>query len=630
MTVGISYFVTALCLAMSSYHIVVAYVGTPIAEIHYPLHLLFVLLIVFWTSNIPEEYFKKLIFLLWNTILTIIVVLSCLYLSVYADYIQQRIMFISPLTITEILLSIGLIVAIFEAARRTVGMVLSVVVGVFLLYAIFGFHLPYPFWHRGYGFQYILETTYLTQDGLWGTPIAVTANYVFLFILFGSFLVAFGAIGFFKLIATRLTSGMTGGAAKSSVCSSALMGTLTGSSAANVVVTGSFTIPTMKAAGYRPHFAGAVEAVSSSGGQFMPPIMGSAAFVMMEFIGVPYATIMGAAIIPAILYFAAVFCMVDLEARRLGLRHVAGDETGQILRLLASYTYLVLPIFVLIWLLVDGATPTRSAFWAIIAVIFAYAAFVRPAPKVFAKACIEAMTQAPKLVGPVVVACACGGIIIGLITMTGLGLRMSSIVLTLAQDSLLLLLGLTMIAGVILGMGMPTTGAYIILAVLLAPGMIEFGVAPLAAHMFIMYCAGVSAITPPVALASFAAAGLAGSNPWRTSITAFRLGLASFIIPFMFVYGPPLLGYGSFIEISWSTLTALIGIGSLSIALIGWLFHPLSVINRLLFFAGSLCLIQPGLAIDAIGLAIILGAYLLSKAATGPASEIQAPEVKNK
>lgn len=630
MTVGISYFVTALCLAMSSYHIVVAYVGTPIAEIHYPLHLLFVLLIVFWTSNIPESFGKKLLFLCWNVFLSITVISSCLYLSLNSNYIQQRIMFISALTSTEIILSIGLIIAVFEAARRTVGMVLSIVVGAFLLYAVFGFYLPYPFWHRGYGFQYILETTYLTQDGLWGAPIAVTANYVFLFILFGSFLVAFGAVGFFKLIATRLTAGMTGGAAKSSVCSSALMGTLTGSSAANVVVTGSFTIPTMKAAGYRPHFAGAVEAVSSSGGQFMPPIMGSAAFIMMEFIGVPYATIMGAAIIPAILYFAAVFCMVDLEARRLGLHHDGSNEDGPIFKLLASYTYLVLPIFVLIWLLVEGATPTRSAFWAIVAVIFAYAAFVRPAPKTFVEACFQAMTQAPKLVGPVVVACACGGIIIGLITMTGLGLRMSSIVLTLAQDSLLLLLGLTMIAGVVLGMGMPTSGAYIILAVLLAPGMIEFGVTPLAAHMFIMYCAGVSAITPPVALASFAAAGLAGANPWKTSITAFRLGLASFIIPYMFVYGPPLLGYGSILEIGWSSLTALVGIGSLSIALIGWLFHPLSAINRLLFFAGSLCLIQPGLAIDAAGLAIILCAYLLSRTAIGSVSKAQNPEVKIK
>ena len=597
--------IVAVTLFTSAYHLWAGWFGEPIAEIHRPTHLGLVLIVLFWVTPAPPWRWRFL-WPLWNLVLSVTVVGACGYLALNAAQIQMRMIYVEPLTAAQIAGAVGLILAILEAARRTVGWVLVVLVVVFLAYAVLGNLLPSPLWHRGYSIDNILETAFLTQDGIWGTPVAVTASYIFLFVLFGSFLLASGAGAFFTELARALTGRATGGAAKTAVASSAFMGMLSGSSAANVVTTGSFTIPAMIRAGYRKDFAAGVEAVASAGGQFTPPIMGAAAFIMMEFVGVSYLTIIKAAIIPALLYFTAVLVMVDLEARRHGVgRALHLEAIPSVWAILRRQGYLLLSVVAMMYALSQGYTPTTAGLWAILSLLALVVAFDGHNRRRFFAICLEAMDHAPRLIGPVSTACAVGGIIIGVITLTGLGLRMSTIVLAVAGDSLLVLLVFTMIVGVILGMGMPTSGAYIILAALLAPGLTKFGVPVLAAHMFVMYAACTSAITPPVAIASYAAAAVANSNPWRTSLIAFKLGLSSFIIPYMFVYGPALLGIGGPLEVARAYATATIGVCTLSVALIGWLFVPLALPIRAFFFGAALLLIKPGPISDIVGLGLV-------------------------
>jgi TRAP transporter 4TM/12TM fusion protein len=446
---------------------------------------------------------------------------------------------------------------------------------------------------------------------------------VFLFVLFGAFLVASGAGVFFTDLAPSLTGKFTGGAAKTAVVSSALMGSLSGSSAGNVVVTGSFTIRAMRKAGFPGRFSAGVEAVASSGGQFMPPVMGSAAFIMAEFIGIPYIEIAQAAIIPAILYFISVLAMVHFEARRLGLKPEGGSESA--LRVIKQRGYLLLSVVVMLATLSSGYSPSLAALYALGTLVVTQLLFEPAMRSEFVGNCLKAMDEAPRIIGQITIASAIGGIIVGVVTQTGLGLRMSSIVLDFSQGYLPLLLVLTMLCGIILGMGMPTPAAYIILAVLLAPGLVEVGVPLLAAHLFVMYCAGISAITPPVALASYAAAAIANADPWKTSLTALRLGLASFIIPYMFVFGPAILGIGDTSQMIFDSLAALVGVLALAAALIGWFLIVLNSLIRLALLSGAILLIMPGLTGDITGAILIVGAvaYCWNKARQTEAQNIQ-------
>jgi TRAP transporter 4TM/12TM fusion protein len=445
---------------------------------------------------------------------------------------------------------------------------------------------------------------------------------------------------------------------------------LTGSSAANVVTTGSFTIPAMREAGYRGHFAAGVEACASCGGQLTPPIMGSAAFIMMEFIGVSYVEVMRVSIIPAFVYFLACFAMVDLEARRTGLRPMPSADLPRVTDVLRRRGYLLLAVFALLYYLFEGYTPSTAAFWAITylaclvvmfdeetrrwwnylivfpagAVLFGlyYGTIINGVSGGLAIAAVvplvidhrirvrivkvvwEAMVEAPKLIAPVTVACAVGGIIVGSITLTGLGERMSIIVLKLGGGYLLLTLFFTMIMAVFLGMGMPTSGAYIVLATLLVPALLQMlqpsyevmlGVGPgeaqtiamISAHMFIIYCASKSSLTPPVAIASYAAAAVANTDPWKTSMTAFRIGLPIFIIPYMFVYGPQLLWYGDPLGIVWATVTACVGVWIMSVGCIGWLLVPIGWVGRVIALGASLSLMFAEWRSDVVGFALLAG-----------------------
>lgn len=603
---------TTVAVAMSAYHLWTGFFGAPIGEVHFPLHLLLALAVLFLAR--PAGQPLAVAPLLWDTVLIALVAAATGYLFVNAEAITARMLFVDPLTATELALGIGLLVAVLEAARRTVGWVLVSVLLAFIAYALFGSVLPGALWHRGYSPAAVIEYGYLTTEGVFGVPVAVMANYVFHFVLFGALLAASGAGDFFTGLARALTAGTTGGPAKTAVVASTFMGMLSGSSAANVVTTGAFTIPAMRRSGYTKEFAAGVEAVASSGGQITPPIMGAAAFIMMEFTGSSYATIMGISAIPAALYALAVFIMVDLEARRLGLAETRDTEAPGLLSVLARQGYLLLAIVVMVGLLVDGWTPTTAAVWAIATLVVLLAALDARNRRRILAVCWTAMADAPKLVAPVTVACAVGGILVGIIGQTGLGLRLSGLILDIAGGRTIVLLILTTIAGIVLGMGMPTSGAYIIMAALLAPGLVQGGIGLLAAHMFIMWVASKSSITPPVAIASYAAAAVAGSDPWRTSWIAFRLGLSIFIIPYMFVFGPQLLGLGGAVEVALAAVTASVGIFALSVAIIGWLFVPLALPARVLFGLAALLLIRPGALTDLAGIALVLALGLRSRA----------------
>ena len=599
--------VALIALAMSAYQLFTGAFGPPVSEVHAPLHLAFALSILFLgrTEMLAMDGWRRIGARAYDVAVTAVMVLSTLYLVLNAEYIATRMLYVTPLTGVEMAMSAAMLFVILDAARRTVGWALVGVAVFFLLYALFGNYLPGLLWHRGYSLNAIFEYSFFTPEGVFGVPVSVMANYVFHFVFFGALLVASGAGDFFSDMANALTRRMVGGPAKASVVSSAFMGMLSGSASANVVTTGSFTIPAMKNAGYKPTFAAGVEAVASSGGQIAPPILGTAAFIMMEFVGVPYSTIIGISIIPAILYFLGIFVMVDLEARRLGLGVGTTLRTPPILQSLRRQGYLIGSVVVMLAILLDGWTPTMAAMGAIASLLVLLVVFDKAQRWRVLHVLRDAAIAAPKLVGPVTVACAVGGLLVGLIGLTGLGLRLSGLILAVAGDQLYLILALTMVMGVILGMGMPTSGAYIILAALLAPGLVDAGVDILAAHMFLIFSAAKSSITPPVAIASYAAAAIAGSDPWRTSLTAFRLGLSVFIIPFMFAYGPALLGLDTPLNVGLALATASIGIFALSVACIGWLARPLGWPLRAAFFVASILMISTSGLTDIAGIAIL-------------------------
>lgn len=597
--------------AMSFYHLAVAFFGPPVTEAHRPTHFLLGCAIVFCLGSMtrrPRGWIASFV----DLVLLCFILVPSLYLIINADTISDRMVYVDPLTLIELILGPLVIIATLEATRRLLGWPIVIIAALFLIYTQLGPHLPYPFWHRGYSPEQVIEQMYLTLDGLWGTPIGASSNYIFLFVLFGALLVASGAGAFFSEFANAIAGRYVGGPAKTAVISSALMSTLSGSSTANVVTTGSFTIPAMKRYGYKPEFAGGIEALASTGGLITPPIMGAAAFIMADFLGVAYTEIMLAAAIPALLYFTAIFIAVDLEARRLSLRGGASEERN-VLRTVWKGLHMVVPLGLIVWFLIEGYTPSTAAFWAIVAFVAAMPLMARKRPLELLRVIWSACLDAPRMMAPIVVACAVGGLIAGIISLTGLGVRITSIIATVAGDSTSLFLALTMLVSIVLGMGMPTSAVYIILAAILAPGLIGLGFPPIAAHMFIFFGAVMSNITPPLAMASFAAAAVAGSNPWKTSITAVRLGIGVFIVPFIFSYAPVLLGQGDFASVLYATMTAVMGIAGLSIASIGWLGRPLPLLIRLLFVSAAVSLIVPGTVSDLFGAVLILicGGFIL-------------------
>ncbi|MGW8267312.1 MAG: TRAP transporter permease [Longimicrobiales bacterium] len=492
------------------------------------------------------------------------------------------------------------LVVVLELARRATGWGLVLVALAALIYAVTGPFLPGILAHRGYGFSRLMEHLYLSTEGVWGVPLGVSADFVYLFVLFGSLLDMAGGGSLLIGLADRVAGGTRGGPAKTAAVASAFMGSLSGSAVANVVTTGTFTIPLMRRSGFKPFFAGAIEAAASTGGQLMPPIMGAGAFILATWTNIPYTRVAVAAIIPALLYYTALLMAIHFRAGRMGLQGVALEEKEPVLGRL----HLLLPLAFIVFLLAMGRSPMRAAFWGVVSAVGVslLSKKTRPGPRRIEEALLATGSGAVQ----VAAACAAAGVVVGVASLTGIGLRMSELIISVSQGNLLLALLLTAVGSVVLGMGLPTTAAYVVLAALGAPALIELGVPMLAAHLFIFYFGCISNVTPPVSLAAYAAAGIAGSPPLRTAWTAMILASAGFFVPFMFVYAPPLLLQGSVLEIGLVAGTGIGGVTALAAAAMGFLRRNLLVWERLALLSAAVALIFPGLASDGYGLLILV------------------------
>ncbi len=492
---------------------------------------------------------------------------------------------------------------ILELTRRVAGIPLVVIALCAVAYAFLGPWLPGFLEHRGYDALRFF-TYMITDNGVLGPTTAVSSTYIILFIVFAAFLQTSKVGEYFVNFSFAVAGRARGGPAKVSVFASGLMGMINGTSAGNVVSTGSITIPLMKQVGYRPQSAGAIEAAASTGGQIMPPIMGAGAFIMAEITGIPYTELVVAALIPAVLYFASIYFMVDFEASRTGMRGMRADELPHLPDLLRQ-VYLFVPIIILIGALFMGYSVIRAGALSILAA--AVVSWLTP-HRMGPRQIYEALGEGGRMSIQIIVVCACAGLIVGVISLTGVGARFSALLFDLAQQSKLLALIFAMLIAVILGMGMPTTAAYAVAASVVAPGLIQIGIEPLVAHFFVFYFAVVSAITPPVALAAYAGAAIAGSDPIRTSVASFKVGLAAFIVPFMFFYSPGLLMEGPWHEILRNIATGLVGVYLLAAAVQGWFLGPAGVVSRLLLLTASICMISGDWQTDlaGIGLAIVL------------------------
>ena len=493
---------------------------------------------------------------------------------------------------------VGLIL-ILELTRRVAGLALVVIAGVFIAYAFLGPYLPGILQHRGYNAWRAFSYIY-TERGVLGPTTAVSSTYIILFIIFAAFLQASKVGDYFVNFAFAAAGHARGGPAKVAVFASGLMGMINGTSAGNVVATGSLTIPLMKKVGYKPQTAAAVEAAASTGGQIMPPIMGAGAFIMAEVTGIPYTDIAVAAIIPAVLYFTSVYFMVDFEARKLGMSGLPRDQLPEFSKL-ARQAFLFLPIVILIGALFAGYSVIRAGAYAIASA--AVVSWLTPhamGPLAIARA----FALSSRMAVQIIAVCASAGVIVGVIALTGVGARFSSVLLNIAEANQLLALFFAMAIAIILGMGMPTTAAYAVAASVVAPGLVQLGIQPLIAHFFVFFFAVISAITPPVALAAYAGAAIAGSEPMRTSVESFKMGLSAFIVPFMFFYSPGLLLQGDWLTALHNSATACVGVYLLSAAVVGWFGGRAGAALRIALLVAALLMIAGGLLTDVAGLAL--------------------------
>lgn len=499
---------------------------------------------------------------------------------------------------TEMIFGIIGILVTLEACRRSVGFPIVIVASVFIIYAMTQRTLLLNVYNLFY-----------TTEGVIGTPIRACSTFIVLFVMFGSFLGKTGITDFFIELANSIAGSSDGGPAKVAVISSALCGMVSGSSVGNTVTTGAITIPMMKRTGYKPEFAGAVEAAASTGGQIMPPIMGAAAFLMAEFVGVPYFDVVKAAVIPAMLYYIGVWLGVHYEAKKFGLKGTPRDQLPKFKELFLEKGHLAIPLIVIVYLLVSGYTPMRAALAAIVLTIVC--ACLRKSTRIGFKQIVQGLIDGSKGVLGVLIACATAGIIIGVVTKTGVGLKIATALLDLAGGNLLPAMFFTMITSLILGMGVPTTANYVITSTIAAPALVQMNVPVLAAHMFAFYFGIVADVTPPVALAAYAGAGIAGANPMRTGVIAAKLAIAAFIVPYIFVLAPELLMINATpFTICYSAFTAIVGMWGASMAMIGFCNNLLNIPQRILFLVGGICMIIPGVFTDGIGVALVAVAYV--------------------
>jgi TRAP transporter 4TM/12TM fusion protein len=588
--------ITALAVAMSVFHLWVAFVGPPNAYVMRGLHLAFALVLGFLIMPARPRADGRLMW--WDALLVLAAAAASLYPSLNLTYIENRMYYVDDPLVADYIFGGALILIILEATRRATGWALPITALVFLAYGV-------TVGQQSVGIM--LDQLYLTTEGIFGIPLYVSATYVMLFILFGAFVERSGAGKLFMDFALALAGHTSGGPAKVAVITSSLFGTVSGSAVANVMTTGTFTIPLMMRTGYRPAFAGAVEAVASTGGQLMPPIMGAAAFVMAEFLGVSYLKVAVFALLPALLYYVAVFMAVHFEAKRIGLKGLPRADLPRLKQVMSERGHLFLPLVVIIAVLLTGRSAAFSALCGIASVIPTTWLRASTRRTFTLAAIVDALESGARNTLVVALACACAGIVIGTITLTGLGLTFTGVVLALSQSSLVLALFLTMLAGIVLGMGLPTTPAYIVQVALLVPALVKLGVQVEAAHLFVLYFAVLSAITPPVAMAVYAANGISRATLVETSWDAVKLGLTGYIIPFMFVFAPSLLLIGPAGEVALAVVTATVGVMCLAGGLHQYFFLGTARWwERVLLIAAALVLIKPGWQTDLAGIVLIV------------------------
>ncbi len=587
--------VMLLSLAFTTYHLYCALFGVPEPIYFRGVHLMFALVLTFliYTGFKVQKDAAPGVF---DWLFVVGSVASIGYMFVEYEYFISRFATVDDLKPMDWFLGLTLVFLVLEAARRVLGAALSITALFFIAYALLFTSLE-P--------QIMLDQVYMTLDGILGIPISVCATYIVLFIIFGAFVEKTGTGQLFMDFGMALAGAKPGGPAKVAVITSGMFGTISGSAVSNVMTTGVFTIPLMKRIGYRPAFAGAVEAVASTGGQIMPPIMGAAAFVMAEYLAVSYLTVAAYAIIPAFLYYLAVYAAVHFEARRTGMKGLPKPDLPQMGKVLRDRGHQFIPLFVITGVLLYGYSAPYAAMCGI-ASVFPVAAmrkttrhYVRP------RILLEALVLAAKDTLTIATACAVAGIVIGVILLSGVAIEFTSFVVNLSQSNLVLALILTAIAGIILGMGLPTTPAYIIQVALLVPAVIKLGVRPEAAHLFVFYYSCLSTITPPVALAVFAAKSISGGNLGETSWAAVKLGATGYIVPFMCVFGPSLMLIGPWQDILLSCITAPIGVVCLAAGLHGYLLRSTTWWETIMLLAAAMVLISPGLLTDAIGLGLV-------------------------
>ncbi|WP_294557636.1 TRAP transporter permease [uncultured Mailhella sp.] len=526
------------------------------------------------------------------------------YIIMENDYIMDRLRYVDPLTDMDWFMGVSCVLLVLEITRRTAGLPLVIVSVVFILYAFFGQYLPGGLRHNGIYTPDLLEQLFLTTDGIYGVPLAAAAGMIYAFVMFGAFLEKANMSSLFMDLACLLTRRSQGGPAKVAIFASALFGTISGSAPANVYGTGTFTIPLMKRVGYAPAFAGAVEAVASTGGQMMPPIMGAAAFIMADLIGVSYLEIAKAALLPSLLYYLALLAMIHFEAVNKNIGRLPEEQIPSTRSVMIRMYYL-LPLVVLVAVMLMGRSVVSCALIGIVTILVL--SVFRDETRFNLKRLAGALEQAARNALMISSCCACAGIVVAVIALTGVGYKFINFVTMLAGDSLLLLMICLMITSMILGMGVPTSPAYIIVAALGAPALVKAGVPVIAAHMFVFYYAILSAITPPVCVASFSGAAIAEANAMKTGWVSVKLGIVAFIIPFMFAYQPALMLQGDALTVGRAVVTSIVGVLALSGGMQGYFVSRCRGWERILLAAGGLMLIDSGSMTDVVGVAILVG-----------------------
>ncbi|MFP4034868.1 MAG: TRAP transporter permease [Desulfovermiculus sp.] len=612
---------SGVAVAASLYHLFYAYFHPFFALDHRALHWFFMSIIIFARYPFSKKTSPKARLSVFDWLLLLISCFICLWIFFNSTEIMHR---AGSYPVEDVVLASALVLLVLEAARRTTGMAVTSIAIVFICYVLFGPYLPDILAHKAYSIDRLSTYLSLSTDGIFGVPIGVSANFILLFILYGALLRKTGAGQFFTYIAFALTGWARGGPAKAAVASSTFFGMISGSSVANTVTTGSFTIPLMKRTGYSGEFAAGVEACSSTMGQIMPPIMGAAAFIMAEFLSIPYYKVCIAALIPAFLAFAATFLQVHFRATALGLAGIPRAELPTIRGALAQGWHHIFSIVLLVYFLMRNFSPERAVFWAIMATVVSSLIMClirKESVKEFGLSILAGLKEGALGSAEVAAACAAAGIIIGSITMSGLGIRFSSMIVDASMGYLALALPFTMLACIFLGMGVPTTAQYVIISSLVAPALSQMGVVPIAAHLFVLYFGTRADITPPVALAAYAGSGVAGSDPMKTGLRAFQLGIAGFIIPFMFVYAPELLLIGHPVKIGLACLTAFLGIYCLAAGVQACMLVPSKWYETVILLFVALLMIKPGLLTDSIGIplfVLVLASQILRRRRQGP------------